>query len=160
VPHPAGGRGSRVGVLPPLVGPITFHVGEADLYWHTGDGGLYENQGFESLLFVFLKKLQEKTARRALILVFDSSFPFAVGERRLTRRSQPFSLWNYDYTRIPSIMEQRASTYQALFLRSLQLEGVFPDDQTVRVVHLRHTDAAWQPDLSDLPEACRQATHR
>jgi hypothetical protein len=54
-------------------------------------------------------------------------------------------------------MEQRASTYQALFFRSLQLEGVFPDDQTVRLVHLRHTDAAWQPDLSDLPEACRQA---
>ncbi|MGH8064592.1 MAG: patatin-like phospholipase family protein [Candidatus Entotheonellia bacterium] len=143
--------------FPPLVGPITFHVGEEDLYWHTGDGGLYENQGLESLLFVFLKKLQEKTARRALILVFDSSFPFEVGERQLTRRSQPFSLWNYDYTRIPSIMEQRASTYQALFLRSLQLEGVFPDDQTIRVLQLRHTDAAWQPDLSDLPEACRQA---
>ena len=64
---------------------------------------------------------------------------------------QPFSLWNYDYTRIPSIMEQRASTYQALFFRSLQLEGVFPDDQTIRVIQLRHTDAEWQPDSSDLP---------
>jgi hypothetical protein len=143
--------------FPPLVGPITFQVGEEERYWHTGDGGLYENQGFESLLFVFLKQLQEKTARRALILAFDSSFPFDVGERRLTRRSQPFSLWNYDYTRIPGIMEQRASTYQALFLRSLQLEGVFPDDQTIRVVQLRHTDAQWQLDLSDLPDACRQA---
>jgi hypothetical protein len=38
----------------------------------------------------------------------------------------------------------------------MQLEGVFPDDQTVRVVSLRHTDAQWQPDLSDLPEVCRQ----
>jgi predicted acylesterase/phospholipase RssA len=142
--------------FPPLVGPITIHVGDEEIYWHTGDGGLYENQGFESLLFLFLKKLQDKRARRALILAFDSSFPFAVGERRLTRRSQPFSLWNYDYTRIPGIMEQRASTYQALFLRSMQLEGVFPDDQTIRVVHMRHTDAQWQPDLSDLPEACRQ----
>jgi hypothetical protein len=141
--------------FPPLVGPITFRVGEEDVYWHTGDGGLYENQGIESLLFVFLKQLQDKTARRALIIAFDSSFPFAVGERRLTRRAQPFSLWNYDYTRIPSIMEQRASTYQALFFRSLQLEGVFPDDQTVRIVFLRHTDAAWQPDLSDLPDVCR-----
>jgi hypothetical protein len=142
--------------FPPLVGPITFRVGEEDLYWHTGDGGLYENQGFESLLFVFLKKLQDKTARRALIIAFDSSFPFDVGERRLSRRAEPFSLWNYDYTRIPSIMEQRASTYQALFFRSLQFEGVFPDNQTVRLVHLRHTDAEWQPDLSDLPAACRQ----
>jgi hypothetical protein len=156
VPHPAGGRGGRVGVLSPLVGPITFRAGEADLYWHTGDGGLYENQGIESLLFVFLKKLQDKTARRALIIAFDSSFPFAVGERRLSRRAQPFSLWNYDYTRIPSIMEQRASTYQALFFRSLQFEGVFPDHQTVRVVILRHTDAEWQPDLRDLSAECRQ----
>ena len=115
-------------------------------YWHTGDGGLYENHGVESLLFVFLKKLQEKTTRRALILVFDSSFPFAVGERQLTRRAQPFSLWNYDYTRIPCIMEERASTYQPLFLRSLQLDGVFPDDQTIRVIQLHHTDAQWQDD--------------
>jgi hypothetical protein len=53
-------------------------------------------------------------------------------------------------------MEQRASTYQALFFRSLQLEGVFPDHQTVRVVILRYTDAEWQPDLSDLSAACRQ----
>jgi Patatin-like phospholipase len=106
----------------PLVGPITFRVGEEDLYWRTGDGGLYENQGFESLLFVFLKKLQDKTARRALIIVFDSSFPFAVGERRLSRRAQPLSLLTYDFSRIPSIMEQRASTYQALFFPSLQLK--------------------------------------
>jgi predicted acylesterase/phospholipase RssA len=144
--------------FPPLVGPITFQVGAEEIYWHTGDGGLYENQGLESLLFIFLKKLQEKTARRAIILAFDSSFPFEVGEHRLTRRSQPFSLRNYDYTRIPGIMEQRASTYQALFLRSMQLEGVFPDEQTIRLVHLRHTDAVWQPDLSDLPAVCRE-TH-
>jgi hypothetical protein len=143
--------------FPPLVGPTTFRVGEEELYWHMGDGGLYENQGIESLLFVFLKQLQEQRARRALIIAFDSSFPFDVGERRLTRRAEPFSLWNYDYTRIPSIMEQRASTYQALFFRSLQLEGVFPDHQTVRIVFLRHTDAAWQPDLSDLPDVCRTA---
>ena len=156
VPHPVGGAVAGSASFPPLVGPITFRVGEEDLYWHTGDGGLYENQGIESLVFVFLKQLQDKTARRALIIVFDSSFPFAVGERRLSRRAQPFSLWNYDYTHIPSIMEQRASTYQALFFRSLQLEGVFPDHQTVRVVILRHTDAEWQLDLSDLPAVCRQ----
>jgi hypothetical protein len=144
--------------FPPLVGPITFRVGEEELYWHTGDGGLYENQGLESLAFVFLKQLQERTARRALLIAFDSSFPFDVGERRLSRRAQPFSLWNYDYTRIPGIMEQRASTYQALFFRSLQLEGVFPDDHTIRTLPLRHTDAVWRDDLSDLPAACRDQT--
>ena len=74
--------------FPPLVGPVTFRVGDTDLYFHMGDGGLYENQGVESLLFIFLKKLQEHRARRALILAFDSSFPFAVGERRLTHRAR------------------------------------------------------------------------
>jgi hypothetical protein len=33
-------------------------------------------------------------------------------------------LMTFDFSRIPSIMEERATTYQALFFRSLQLEGV------------------------------------
>jgi hypothetical protein len=53
-------------------------------------------------------------------------------------------------------MEERASAYQLLFFRTLQIEGVFPDNQTVRVVWVRHTDAEWKPDLSDLPESCRK----
>jgi hypothetical protein len=141
--------------FPPLVGPATFRVGEEEVYWHAGDGGLYENQGIESVLFAFLKKLQERKARRALIISFDSSYPFSVGSRRLTLRAQPFSLFTYDFSRIPSIMEERALAYQALFFRSLQFEGVFPDDQTLRLVVVRHTDAEWKADLSDLPEACR-----
>ena len=153
-PSPRRGGGG-VGVLSPLVGPITFRVGEEELYWHTGDGGLYENQGVESILFAFLKRLQERKARRALIIAFESSYPFSVGSRRLTLRAEPFSLFTYDFSRIPSIMEERAGAYQALFFRSLQLEGVIPDPQTVRVIILRHTDAEWNADLSDLPEACR-----
>ncbi len=141
--------------FPPLVGPITFRVGEEERYWHTGDGGLYENTGIESLLYVFLKQLQEKKARRALIIAFDSSFPFSVGERRLSLRVEPWKLFTYDFSRIPGIMEQRATAYQALFFRSLQIQGVFPDNQTTRVIFLRHTDAKWKDDLSDLPEACR-----
>ena len=144
--------------FPPLVGPFTVRVGEEKLYWHLGDGGLYENSGIETLLFVFLKKLQEQKAQRALIVAFDSSFPFAVGERRLSLRAEPFTLFTYDYSRIPGIMEQRAGVYASLFFRSLQLEGVFPDNDTVRVVILRHTDAQWQDDLSDLPEACHHET--
>ena len=38
----------------------------------------------------------------------------------------------------------------------MQIEGVFPDNQTIRVIILRHTDAQWKDDLSDLPEVCRQ----
>jgi len=142
--------------FPPLVGPITFHVGEEELYWHTGDGGLYENSGTESLLIAFLKQLQAKKSRRALIIAFDSSYPFSVGYRKLTKRPEPWTLGSYDVTRIPGIMEERATTYTALFYRSLQIEGVFPDNQTMRVIILRHTDAQWKDDLSDLPQVCRE----
>jgi hypothetical protein len=144
--------------FPPVIGPITFQVTGDPTFWHAGDGGLYENQGAESILFMFLKQLQAKKAKRALILAFDSSFPFAVGDVRLNRRSQPFGLFSFDFGRIPSIMEERATTYRSLFFRTLQMQGVFPDDRTIRVVVLRHTDALWKPDLSDLPAACRNET--
>lgn len=38
-------------------------------------------------------------------------------------------------------MEERATTYQMLFFRSLRLEGVFPDSKTISYIVLRHTDA-------------------
>jgi predicted acylesterase/phospholipase RssA len=141
--------------FPPLVGPITFAVGDEEHYWHFGDGGLYDNLGLETLLFLFLKQLQERQVRRALILSFDSGYPFSVGDRLLGRRKEPWTLFTYDFSRIPSIMEERASAYWTLFFRSLQAEGVFPDNATVRVVFFRHIDAQWKADLSDLPEACR-----
>jgi predicted acylesterase/phospholipase RssA len=141
--------------FPPLVGPITLRVDGEKTYWHAGDGGLYENQGIEALLFLYLRQLQQHRARRALVIAFDSSYPFSVGERQLALRSLPFTLLTFDLSRIPSIMEERASTYQALFFRSLQIEGVFPDSKTIAVMILRHTDATWAPDLSDLPPACK-----
>ena len=141
--------------FPPLVGPITLQVGGEKSYWHAGDGGLYENQGVETLLFLYLKQIQAARAKRALVLVLDSSYPFSVGERKLALRSLPFTLLTFDFSRIPSIMEERATTYQALFFRSLQLEGVFPDSNTVTAIILRHTDAKWAADMSDLPPACK-----
>ena len=142
--------------FPPLVGPITFHVGEEQVYWHTGDGGLYENSGTESLLVAFLKQLQAKKSRRALIIAFDSSYPFSVGYRKLTKRAEPWTLGSYEFSRISGIMEERATAYMGLFYRSMQIEGVFPDNQTMRVIFLRHTDAKWKDDLSDLPQVCRE----
>ena len=139
----------------PLIGPSTVRVGDQEAYWHVGDGGLYENSGIESLLFLYLKQLQAKRTKRVLIVAFDSSFPFSVGEQQLLRRSLPFSLLNFDFTRIPSIMEERAITYQALFFRTLQLEGVFPDINALNVILIRHTDAKWAADMSDLPPACK-----
>jgi len=141
--------------FPPLVGPITFTVGDDVDYWHVGDGGLYENLGLETLMMTFLNQLQQHKARRALILSFNSSYPFSVGFRVLGRRSEPWTLFTYDFTRIPSVMEQRATAYWSLFYRSLQVEGVFPDDGTLRIIFLNHDTAHWDDDLSDLPEACR-----
>ncbi len=156
-PCPAGlaGAVTASASFPPLVGPITLQVGGENTYWHAGDGGLYENQGIEALLFLYLKQIQAKQAKRALVIAFDSSYPFSVGERRLGLRSLPFTLLTFDFSRIPSIMEERATTYQALFFRSLQLEGVFPDSKTVNGIILRHTDAKWAADMSDLPPACK-----
>ena len=141
--------------FPPLVGPITLRVGGENTYWHAGDGGLYENQGVESLFFLYLKQLQAKRATRTLVIAFDSSYPFSVGERLLGLRSLPFTLLSFDFSRIPSIMEERATTYSSLFFRTLQLEGVFPDSKTFTAVILRHTDAKWAADMSDLPPACK-----
>jgi hypothetical protein len=141
--------------FPPLIGPLTLKIGDEETYWHAGDGGLYENNGVETLILLYLKQLQVKRSKRALIIVFDSSFPFSVGERRLLRRALPFSLLTFDFSRVPSIMEERATTYQALFFRSLQIEGVFPDRHTIATIRLRHTDAKWAADLSDLPPACK-----
>jgi hypothetical protein len=53
-------------------------------------------------------------------------------------------------------MEERATAYMGLFYRSMQIEGVFPDEQTMRVIFLRHTDAQWKDDLTDLPQVCRE----
>jgi hypothetical protein len=141
--------------FPPLVGPITFTVGDSLDYWHVGDGGIYENLGLESLMFAFLKQLQDHKVHRGLILAFNSSYPFSVGFEVLAQRSKPWSIFNYDFARVPAIMEERATAYWSLFYRGFQVEGVFPDDTTLRIIFLNHESARWEEDLSDLPEACR-----
>jgi hypothetical protein len=141
--------------FPPLIGPFTIRVEGDDTYWHIGDGGLYENQGGEALAFLLGRQLQLRKTRKVLILTLDSSFPFSVDELRLGHRAEPFSLLTFDFDRIPSIMEERATAYQALFFRSLQIEGAFPDERSMLVLRLRHIDARWRDDLADLPQACR-----
>jgi predicted acylesterase/phospholipase RssA len=140
--------------FPPVVGPITFRVENQDQYWHMGDGGLADNTGAESLLMVFLKKLQEGKARRAVIILLDSSFPFSIGGEVLNHRAEGFTFMSYDFSRIPSIMEERATAYRAWFFRMAQRQGLISDQ--LRVIVLRHTDAEWKEDLSDLPDSCRK----
>ena len=139
----------------PLIGPTTLRIGDEEAYWHVGDGGLYENSGIESLLLLYLRQVQMKRANGSSSSRSTARSPSRSARTLLRRRSLPFSLLNFDFSRIPSIMEERAITYQALFFRTLQLEGVFPDRQTFTVIGLRHTDAKFAADLSDLPPHAR-----
>jgi predicted acylesterase/phospholipase RssA len=141
--------------FPPIVGPISFKVKGQDQYWHVGDGGLADNTGAESLFMVFLKKIQERKAKRALVISFDSSFPFLVGGEELSNRAEGFTLFSYDFSRIPSIMEERATAYRSWFFRVAQRQGLIPGPRQFALITLRHTDAEWKEDLSDLPESCR-----
>jgi hypothetical protein len=141
--------------FPPIVGPISFKVKGQDKYWHVGDGGLADNTGAESLFMVFLKKIQERKAKKALIISFDSSFPFLVGGEELSNRAEGFTLFSYDFSRIPSIMEERATAYRSWFFRVAQRQGLIPGPHQFALITLRHTDAEWKEDLSDLPESCR-----
>jgi hypothetical protein len=154
-PEPLARAVAASASFPPLLGPITFQVGPLDYHWHVGDGGLYENLGLESLMFTFLNQLQDQKVRRALIISFNSGFPFSVGFRILGRRTDPWTLFSYDFSRIPAVMEERANAYWSVFYRSMQDEGVIPDDTVLHIVFLSHNQAHWEDDLDDLPLACR-----
>jgi len=141
--------------FPPVVGPITFKVEGEDQYWHAGDGGLSDNMGLESLATVALNALQQNAVRRVVIIAFDSSFPFAVGSDRLDHFPEGFTLFNYDFSRIPGIMEERALAYRTLYFRTMAEQGVLPDESRLKFFQLRHIDAVWKDDMSDLPESCK-----
>jgi predicted acylesterase/phospholipase RssA len=142
--------------FPPIIGPITLTNEGTDQYWHIGDGGMSDNTGAESLLMVFLKQLQEGRAKRAVIFVLDSSFPFDVGGESLNHRKEGFSFFDADYSRIPSIMEERSLAYRSLFFRVAQQQNLLPSSVSIVVIRLKHTDAQWKDDLSDLPDSCRK----
>jgi hypothetical protein len=154
-PLQLGGAVAASMSFPPVVGPVTFKVEGADQYWHAGDGGLSDNMGLESLAMVTFHALQQKTVRRALLIAFDSSFPFALGSDRLDHFSEGFTLFNYDISRIPGIMEERALAYRILYIRTLTAQGVLPDERRLKYLQLRHIDAVWKEDMSDLPESCK-----
>ncbi len=142
--------------FPPLIGPLTLGIEGQERYWHIGDGGMSDNTGSESLTMVFLKKLQENKARRALIIMVDSSFPFSVGGKELDDRKDGFSFFDSDFSRIPSIMEERSLAYRGLFAILAKQAGVFPASDRLAFVRMRHTDANWAEDLSDLPKSCQE----
>ena len=141
--------------FPPIIGPMTFKVEGEEQYYHAGDGGLSDNMGIETLFMAVMKQLQENSTSRALVIAFDSSFPFAVGNERLNHFPEGFTLFNFDYGRIPGIMEERAMAYRVIFSRLMVEHGVLPDERRFKFIQLRHIDAEWKEDMSDLPESCR-----
>lgn len=140
--------------FPPVIGPLTVQVDGSEKYWHIGDGGLFENQGVESLTQVFLKKLEENgTPKRALILVLDSSFPFSLGESPLDHQKKGYKVYIKSPTRIVGIQEERANAYRSLFWNSLQTEGnLVPKNDRIKIIVLKHIEANLRPE--ELPDAC------
>jgi predicted acylesterase/phospholipase RssA len=143
--------------FPFFIGPITAQVEGQDIYVHAGDGGLFDNQGTESLVQLFLKQLEDKKAKRALVVAFDSSFPFWAKNDRLDRMENGFDIFVKDSGRIVGIMEQRANAYQAMVWHILQSQRiVLPDDTTIKIIVLRHTADVWPDNVTSvLPDACR-----
>jgi hypothetical protein len=144
--------------FPFFVGPITVQVAGDDSYYHAGDGGLFDNQGTESLVQLYLKKIESGAARRALVVAFDSSFPFWVKNDVLDHIKNGFDIFVKDSGRIVGIMEQRANAYQALVWHILQSQQVvLPDETVIKVIVIRHTEDVWPEDWqAAIPTACRE----
>jgi Patatin-like phospholipase len=142
--------------FPPVVGPVTYQTEGASTYTHVGDGGLFDNLGTESLTTVFLNKLNpdHPTAKRALILVIDASYPFDEGMAELNEKEKGFEVFADDPSRIVGIMEERANAYQAMLWHSLRAETtLLPDYDHLKLIILHHTEAEWTKD-DRIPEAC------
>ena len=143
--------------VPGVIGPVTYNVrGSTAVYHHIGDGGLFDNQGVETLVELFLNKLYKDPDKKALIIIIDASYPFDAGKANLDRADTALDVYKADPFRIQAMMEQRALSYQlALWaiLRS-QPNSILPDFDHLRIVRLRHTEAKWS-GFDDLPEACR-----
>ena len=144
--------------FPPLIGPITIQVqGDPEhIYHHLGDGGLFDNQGTESLVQLLLQQIQEKKIKRALVIAFDSSFPFWGKIDALNHYPNGFKIFANDPGRIVGIMEQRANAYQSAIWHILQNRKILlPDDNTIKVIPLRHTDDVWPEDWKRrVPQEC------
>ena len=150
--------------FPPLIGPITVQIqGDAThTYHHVGDGGLFDNQGTESLVQLLLKLHEEKRIKRALIIAFDSSFPFTAKVDKLNHMEDGFKIFTDDPGRIVGIMEVRANAYQSALWHTLQqMELLLPKDSEFRVIVIRHTDDIW-PDnwQSAVPDECHDAAKK
>lgn len=142
--------------FPPVVGPVTYQAAETKQYTHVGDGGLFDNLGTESLTTLFLSKLNQTSpaAKRGLIIVIDTSYPFDEGGPELNTSDKGFEVFAHDPSRIVGIMEERANAYQAMLWHSLRTEGaLLPDYDHLKIIILRYTDSEWTAG-DPIPAGC------
>lgn len=155
--------------VPLLMGPVTFVTHNADGTGHVrhiGDGGMFDNQGIETLAQVVFPKVLARNAAgtpgRGLLIIVDASYPFD-GDADVYRRDDNIlAMLGKSPARISDIMEQRARAYQLLLWESLRTlqdpnDEVVPSARQLPIVYLRHTDAARELALSP-PPACTEWT--
>ena len=148
--------------VPLLIGPVLFTVplkeGGTQLL-HIGDGGMFDNQGIESMAQLFFGQLraakgEQPPTRRGLIVIIDASYPFDSTGGAFSKATNLLELLNRSPSRVYDIMEQRAQAYQLMLWTVLRADAarraadadspgqVVPDTSHLRVIYLRHTDAA------------------
>jgi hypothetical protein len=151
--------------VPLLIGPVLFTVpmkdGSTQLL-HIGDGGMFDNQGIESMAQLMFGKLRTKAGeqpspRRGLVVLIDASYPFDGSGGLLSEAKSLLQLLDRSPSRVYDIMEQRAQAYQLMLWTVLRADAarrdaqaagkategqVVPDTKHLRVIYLRHTDAA------------------
>jgi hypothetical protein len=129
---------------------------------HIGDGGMFDNQGIESMAQLMFGKLRTKSGeqpspRRGLVVLIDASYPFDGSGGLLSEAKSLLQLLDRSPSRVYDIMEQRAQAYQLMLWTVLRADAarrdahaagnategqVVPDTKHLRVIYLRHTDAA------------------
>lgn len=144
--------------VPLLIGPVLYSVGDVNCdkapCLHIGDGGMFDNQGIESLAQVLFGKMLRQSAttptgpslpRNGLMIVIDGSYPMHdvnFGEARSV-----LSYLKRSPSRVSDIMEERALGYQMLLwsilrANSSEANPVIPGPEQLRLVYFRHIDAA------------------
>ena len=144
--------------VPLLIGPVLYSVGDVNCNkapcLHIGDGGMFDNQGVESLAQVFFGKLLTEPAaapqgtpraRKGLMIVVDGSYP--MHDVNFGEAKSVLSYLTRSPSRISDIMEERALGYQLLLWSILRANSsgpnpVIPGPGQLQLVYFRHIDAA------------------
>jgi len=143
--------------VPLLIGPVLYSVGEVDCAkgpcLHIGDGGMFDNQGVESLAQVLFGQLlpppgagaTTPPVRKGLMIVIDGSYP--MHDVNFGEAHSVLAYLTRSPSRVSDIMEERALGYQLLLWSILRANSagphpVIPGPDRMELVYFRHIDAA------------------